>query len=334
MKALNSEVNNRLETALTLRFEKILDLTKSEVFDSKITDTVIEKMKNKTAIKESKYFDLGKDSNEEIKQKLLTLFNDVKDYIQKNPREKFLGRFLNKKNLLGKWTNKVWEKDAPDKRRCLRALVDSIYKDEDIEKELVAQGKQVPMRTEEAVRRFSEIGCRVSAAHPGLEINDKDVSEEDFVQRSISMVRKGFLHGAYSGYAKYTRQDSEKVKGIINIIRQETKKKFRDENNNSDFHTSKESDIIFGELKKDSSGSYWTLLDNEPDRKSHLDDGKFLIRPYLKKASEQIADREYLVAMDTLNTAFITDPFNKEAQELMKKTYLLNGLNNIEYRPV
>jgi len=334
MKALNQEVNDRLEAALSLRFEKILDLTKTEVFDSKVTDAVIEKMKNKTAIKESKYFDLSKDSNEEIKQKLLTLFNDVKDYIQKNPREKFLGRFLNKKNLLGKWTNKVWEKDASDKRRCLRALVDSIYKDEDIEKELIAQGKQVPMRTEEAVRRFSEIGCRVSAAHPGLEISDKDVNEEDFLKRSISMVNNGFLNGAYIEYVKYTRQDSERVKRITNEIRQETKKEFRDEKNNSDYHTSKESDIILG-LEEDSGGSnYWTLLDNEPDRRSHLEDGKFLIKPYLMKASEQIAKREYVVAMDTLNTALITDPYNKDAQEMIKKTYLLVGLNNIEYRPM
>jgi len=46
-----------------------------------------------------------------------------------------------------------------------------VYKDKDIEGELIAQGLLVPMRTEEVVKRFSEIGCQVSAAHPGLEIS-------------------------------------------------------------------------------------------------------------------------------------------------------------------
>jgi len=160
MEALTQEINNRLETALSLRFEKILNLTEPETFNSKATDSVIEKLKDKTAIKESKYIDPLSDTNEQIKQKLLTLFNDVRAYVQKHPRKEFLGRFLNKKNLLGKWTNKVWENDAADKRRCLRALVDSVYKDKDIEGELIAQGLLVPMRTEEVVKRFLRLAAK------------------------------------------------------------------------------------------------------------------------------------------------------------------------------
>jgi len=45
-----------------------------------------------------------------------------------------------------------------------------------------------------------------------LEISDKDVTESDFLKRAIAMTEKGFLHGAYSGYSKYTASFQKRLR--------------------------------------------------------------------------------------------------------------------------
>jgi len=68
--------------------KKFLNLTEPETFNSKATDSVIEKLKDKTAIKESKYIDPLSDTNEQIKQKVVDTFLMTLEPMFKNIREK------------------------------------------------------------------------------------------------------------------------------------------------------------------------------------------------------------------------------------------------------
>ncbi|MDD2654276.1 MAG: nucleoside monophosphate kinase [Candidatus Omnitrophica bacterium] len=243
MRLLVREIDDRLESALDLMSKRVCSLGKDwDSFQELVNDEVLERWLNppagNVALQKNVKFIVASrrwKSKVEIRKGLFELFRELNlNYQQYKPI-----KFLNRLNIIGSWTRELWGENARVNRRCLRWLLEILFTDEEIEKQLRNEGKKLPMRAEEVVERFSDLGCYVIAAHPSKEIAERMVEMVDFIEKATEMSREGILHGLgtsgedESCIASRVAEEVRKRSGKTRIA-------FRTDGSNIDFHGGKE----------------------------------------------------------------------------------------------
>lgn len=261
-----------------------------------------------------------------VKQELKDLLSDLPELDSPNFKDLGPPKWLNFNNVIGNWTKELggrW-KESAEPRRAVRKLMRERFGFSAAERMAEEQGKKYTrvLRAEEVAQRFSELGCRVIAAHPVRNIYPtQDINREEFVDRLVDMVKKGWVHGLETGYRMYSKEERIIAEEIVQEVQRRCQVDFVGEGSNPDFHYYEPyaQDIKLGAVFEDSNGEfYWSL---KPDRVSYFIEGEFLIRSHLKRAQLQISKSHYQAALRTLNEALDIHPYSKEASELKVQIY-------------
>jgi len=314
MRELIKDIDRRLEIFLGARFERILSLADEDNFGRLVTEGIIDKLKKHRDVKEGSFISPG-GSYDKIKKNLFAALSELKSYVTDPRQKQYIPPYLNKLNLIGSWTGSqkanIWGDEGRDVRRTLRALSDIVSNDRDIFTWLKNDTHELPISTQEALRKFSEIGCYSIAAHPALEINKKDVGKDEYIELAVEMAKEGMLQGAGRGW----NDDRIEIDNMTDRIADLSGTPFRKDGSNPDFHGPKRSDIRMGERL--ASGGY-AQDGEEPDREGYFIESRFLIKKYVGSIKDLIRRGEHDEAVRLIRVVSETDSYGHSDEELLR----------------
>jgi len=309
MRRLTQEIDRRLEIFLGAKFKRVLSLADRDNFDELVTEEVIDRLRG--------HYDIGRgtfispdDTYDMIKDRLYTALCELRDYTERTPREEYMPKFLNKLNIVGSWTKRIWD-DKGNARRALRALGDIIFDDDNILTWLRENKRELPISTQEALREFSEIGCYSIAAHPWLEISKGDIEKGRFIELAVEMAQEGVLQGAGRGW----KDDRAEVDAMIDRIATLSDTDFRKDGSSPDFHGPARTDIRRGERLP--SGEY-AQDGEEPDREGYFIEINFFTDKYLSIIRDLMEQGRYKEAVNLIRIVGEIDPYGNNDKEMLQ----------------
>jgi len=309
MRRLTQEIDRRLEIFLGAKFERVLSLADRANFDELVTEEVIDELKSHYDIQRGTFV-LSDDTYDTIRDRLYTALCELRSYTEDTPREEYMPKFLNKLNIVGSWTKRIWD-DKGNTRRALRALGDIVFEDDNILSWLKKNERELPISTQEALREFSKIGCYSIAAHPWLEISKGDIEKGKFIELAAEMAQEGVLQGAGRGW----KDDRTEVDAMIDHIASLSKADFRKDGSNPDFHGPARTDIRRGERL---ASDEYAQDGEEPDREGYFIETDFFADKYLGTIRELIKQGKYEEAVNLIRIVGNVAPYGNSDEEMLQ----------------
>ncbi|NQT22501.1 MAG: nucleoside monophosphate kinase [Candidatus Omnitrophica bacterium] len=337
MNELVEEIDQKLEGFLELRFEKVLSLADKRKFDRAVSDDVLERFIKRSRVKRYlRSIGISITDKEAIRLKLLELFKDIRAFVDSHPRYEFMPRLLNKLNVIGAWTEEieVWDGRDPKKgetrsiRRCLRELLDIVYTDKDTEDDLKKRGEELPVRAGEAIRWFTDIGCRVITAHPDLEIGrgEGQITESLFIKNVAPWVKMGYLHGMGCPFATRRNWGNRLAQKICKAAGV-SPDSFKVERNNTDFHGKSNAHILLGDRHGDKAGRilYWSMDGEASESRATIEDDTFMGSYFSENIDTLFLEGDFINALYVIEKLLTATPFCQDTEALLMKLFDNHG---------